>query len=159
MAIAAFLPKLFAYGGYSSTTNSFLLYQNFWFYGLQGAITLFDGLSNLGKLNAAEVRELEALLERQEAAMAVILEVIEARRIVLDAAQARRLATKTLKAAQARLDETEALWAEGLADESDRLAAIARRNRARSTERVTALQEGIAIATLLDVAGLSERDL
>ncbi len=159
MAIAAFLPDLFAYGGYSSTTNSFLLYQNFWLYGLQGAITLFDGLRNIGKLNAAEVREMEALLERQEAAMAVILEVIEARRIALDAAAARRVATKILQAAQARLEETEALWSEGLAEESDRLAAIAGRNRARSSERVAALREGVAIATLLDVTGQSEREL
>ena len=85
----------------------------------------------------------------------MILEVIEARRIAEDAAASRLLAGKVLLAAEARLQETEALWSEGLAVDSDRLASIARRNRARSIERVTALRESVAIATLLDVTGQS----
>ena len=153
MAVAAFLPDLFVSGGYSHTSDSFLLYPNFWFLGFSGALTLFDGLRNLAEHDTAEVRVERAILEREEQALVVILEVLEARRIAEDASAGRRLAKQNREAVEARLAEVEALWNEGMAEESDRLRALAERAQARAVERVSEYQERVALATLDDVAG------
>jgi outer membrane protein TolC len=158
MAVAAFLPDLFAYGGYSTTTDSFLVFPNFWLLGFTGALTLFDGLRNIGEHDAAELRVEQALLEREEQALAVILEVLEARRIAEDARSSRRLAEQNRAAVEARLVEVEALWGEGMAEESDRLQALADRARALAMERVTEYRERVALATLDDVTGYGRSD-
>jgi outer membrane protein TolC len=159
MAIADFLPKLFGTGGYFDTTDSYLINPAFFSYGLAGVLTVFDGLANVRKLDAAEVREERELLERERTALAVILEVIDAHRGVEDAAAARRVLSKRLEVVTARAAEIEELWSEGLVLDSDRLEVLSVRDRARSEARSAAYREQVAIATLSDVTGGIGSDL
>jgi outer membrane protein TolC len=153
MAVAAFLPDVFATLAGVSSSDSYLVHPDVYSLGLMGVMTVFDGFRNVGEYRAAKVREEAELLDRERTALAVILEVVEAHRQAAEAAADRRLAEAALRAAERKLKETESRFREGMARESDRLAAIAARDRARAGHRVASFRERVARATLRDVTG------
>jgi len=155
MAIAAFLPVVGAFGSYDYSSNSYLKFADTWTYGASAVLSVFDGFADIQRYRAARLRQTAAFLQREQACLTVMLEVVAARRQLDDAADALAAAAATRTAAEARLKNVEAQWREGLIDVSSRLAALADCDAAAAAETVARYRRQVAAATLLDVMGMT----
>jgi len=155
MAIAAFLPVVGAFGSYDHSSNSYLKFADTWTYGASAVLAVFDGFADIHRYRAARQRQAAAFLQREQACLTVMLEVVAARRQLDDAADALAVAAATRVAAEARLKNVEAQWREGLIDVSSRLAALADRDAAVAAEAAAQYHRQVAAATLIDVMGMT----
>ncbi len=153
LAIAEFLPKLIGFASRTSTSDSFITYPDFTLMGLNGVMSLFNGFANVNGYRAARERARSAYYEREQLCFTIMTEVVRAHLNLENAASIRRLAAKALSVAQARLDEVDLRWQEGLIDVATRFEAVAERDRAEMMRTNAGFQEQVAIASLRMVLG------
>jgi len=153
MAVADFLPSVVGLGGYMHSNDGYLRYADLWSYGLSGVLTVFDGFQNIADYRAARALREETFLQREQACLAIMLEVISARLQFDDACDAFDLAERTFRAHQVALDEAEALRREGVIGHSEILGAVVARDRAKAQLELSRYRRLVASATLLDVTG------
>jgi outer membrane protein TolC len=158
IALADFLPKLFGFVYRPESLDDFGPSSNQWIYGLSGTMTLFNGFANINEYKAAREHREESFLEREQASLAVILEVMRAFLTMATAYEQITLAQSALDVASQRFVETEQQWREGLVGSSEMLDVTARRDSARAQATAARFQCQVATATLLNVMGKTRLD-
>ncbi|MDQ1256855.1 MAG: TolC family protein [Candidatus Hydrogenedentes bacterium] len=153
IAIAEFLPKLFGFANWGYNSNSMSVYSESLITGVSGVMTLFDGLANVNEYKVARQGEKAAYVQREEACLTVILQVVKAHLNVQTADEELALAEKLFDAASGHCDEVEAQWREGLVSPSDRLDVRAERDQAQMQVAVARYKQQVTVASLLNVLG------
>jgi len=155
IAIAQFLPKLVGFSDFTHSTDSFLKYSNLWTMGISGVMSVFDGFANVFEYRAAQQREKQAALDRQQKCIRIMLEVVQARSQHDQALDQWEVARQELLSSKTLLDETQAQWREGLLMTSQRLDAVTRHATSLANAAAAEFQTQVTAATLLDVMGVS----
>ena len=158
IALADFLPKLFGFVYRPESLEDFGPASNQWIYGLNGTMTLFNGFANVNEYKAARQRREASFLQREQATLSIILEVLRSYLMVAIADEQVALARSSLDVATQRSAETEQQWQEGLIDASDLLDVVAQRDKARAQTAAARFQYQVATATLLNVMGRTKLD-
>jgi len=158
VALASFLPRLVGFANRTHSSDSYLLYDNFWTYGLAGAITLFNGFANINEYNAAKQHQKEAFIKREQQTLVLMLEVVKAYLNLEDAKEESLLAQMTFEVSLKHLTEVEENWSEGLIDSSVLLNVIAEKDAAQMEAMNSRFQLQVSIATLYNVMGITDKD-
>ncbi len=158
LAIASFLPKLILFGDYTNSSNSFQYYESILSYGVSGVLAVFDGFANVQDYRAVKQEHQKATIEREQSCIKIMLEVIKARDSVEQARDLQDLMSMGLESSRRNLEETDALWREGMVTASDRLSAVSRYTTAKANSNLADYQHQVAVATMKDVMGLSGKE-
>ncbi|MBN2372692.1 TolC family protein [bacterium] len=158
IAITNFLPNLMGFASFTHTSDSYVFDPDYWMSGLAGVLSVFNGFASINEYKAAREREREATVQREEACLTMMLQVIKAYLNLENADDALALAEKSLAVAEGRLAEIEAQWEEGMVKPSERLAAIAESEGAGSNVTNARFIRQVSIATLLNVLGRDFED-
>jgi outer membrane protein TolC len=153
LAVANFLPNVAGFANRVDSSDSFLVYSNYWQLGLAGVLNVFDGFANLDTYKAAKEKRKEAFLQREQQTLAVMVQVIRASEDMKTAADQVDLATQAQDVAASRLAEARPKWQEGLIDASTLLSTQADLDKAQMNATNARFQYQISIATLLNAMG------
>ena len=153
LAVANFLPNVSGFANRIDSSDSFLVYSNYWQFGLAGVLNVFDGFANIETYKAAKEKRKEAFLQREQQTLAVMVQVIRAYEEMKTAADQVNLAAKALDVAMGRLAEVRPKWQEGLIDTSTFLSTQADLDEAQMNAMNARFQHQISIATLLNAMG------
>ncbi len=156
IALAGFLPKLSVFAGRTNTSDSFQVYQNFWTYGLVGSLPIFNGFANINEYKAAKERQKLAVVERQQQALVLMLEVYKAYLNFENARETSALAQKSLDTALKHFDETNEKWKEGLVLSSELYAVTAEKDNAQMDLMTSKYQLQVSIAVLKNLMGQND---
>jgi outer membrane protein TolC len=156
LAIADFLPVLVGFAGRANTSDSFQKYATYWTTGLAGTLSLFDGFANINEYKAAKERKKDAYVRREQATLALMIEVIRAHLNLETAGQEMELALRNLEASIKHWDEVNQKWDEGMINSSEMLQVTADRDQALMQVVNTRFQYQVSIATLLNVIGRTD---
>ena len=152
-SIAAFLPNIGISGGPSYSTDSLLQHATVWNYGLNGVMTLFNGMQNISSYKAAKVQGKQAELKRDMEVLSIILDVINAYKIHKDYLALLNIAQQDLEVAQCKYNESVALKREGLLEPSAFLHNVTNKYSAKSNETILKYQAALSAMTLQDIIG------
>ncbi|MDB9822710.1 TolC family protein [Deltaproteobacteria bacterium] len=158
ITIADFLPKIVLFGDYTNSSNSFQYYESILSYGVSGVLTVFDGFANIQDYKAAKEEHQQAMIEREQSCMKIMLEVIKARDLLDQAKDLQELMSLELDASMSNLKEVQALWREGMVTSSEKLDAVSRYAAAEANVNLADYQYQVAVATMNDVMGLSGKE-
>jgi outer membrane protein TolC len=158
IAIAGFLPKIGIFARYTNSSNSYQYYENILSYGISGVLTVFDGFANIQNYRAAKQEREQAMIEREQSCMKIMLEVIKARDLLEKGDDLRGLLSKEADASARSLREIQAQWDEGLVTASDKLKAVSRNVTAEANLALANYQYQVAAASMIDVMGLSGKE-
>ena len=158
IAIAGFFPVVGLFTEYTYNSNSYYYYENIWSYGVSGVLTVFDGFANIQEYKAAKQEREQAMVEREQQCLKIMLEVIKARDLLEKAQDMKALLTKQTDASAVSLKEVQAQFDEGLVTSSDKLNAISRRATAEANLALADYQYQVAAASMIDVMGLSGKE-
>jgi len=156
VALASFLPKLMGFANRTHSSDSFLLYDNFWTYGLAGTMTLFNGFANINEYKAAKERKKEAFIKREQQTLVLMLEVGKAYLNLENAQRQSLLAQKVLDMSSMHFTEVQEKWHEGLVDSSEMLDVLAEKEVAQMDFMNSRFQLQVSIATLYNVMGITD---
>ncbi len=157
-AISNFLPTLLGFASWTDSSDSFLKYSEYWTGGLAATMTVFNGFANINEYKAARQRKQESFIEREQATLAVMLEVIRAHQSLQNARDQVALAQSVLDVASKRFTEIHQKWEEGFVGSPEMLEMTAERDRARMQAIRSRHQYQISIATLLNAMGATRID-
>ena len=158
MAVSNFLPVFVGFAGRTDSSDSFMKYSNYWYGGLAGTLSIFDGFANINEYKAAKERRKESYLEREQATMTIILEVIRAHLALQTAQEEMALAQSALDVATKRSVETQRKWREGLIRYSNMADVLAAADQARMQAISARFQYQVSMATLLNAMGKTRTD-
>ncbi len=158
MAISAFLPKIFLTGNFTRNRDSFLKYRDIFTYGASGILTIFDGLANINKYKEARQEKAQAMIEREQSCIKIMLEVIKAKQSLDNENENRKLAKIQLDSAESRYNEVMSLWKEGMMTSSDKLNAASSYASAKAGMAVADYRYQVASATMADVMGITGKE-
>jgi len=158
IAIAGFFPTIGLFTEYTNSSNSYQYYENIWSYGISGVLSVFDGFADIQKYKAAKQERQQAMIEREQQCLKIMLEVIKARDLLEKAQDMKDLLTKEESASLSNLKEIQAQWDEGLVTASDRLKAVSRKTTADANLTLANYQYQVAAAAMIDVMGLSGKE-
>ena len=156
VALAGFLPRLTAFANRTNSSDSYLLYDNFWTYGLTGTMTIFNGFANINEYKAAKQHKTHAFIEAEQQTLVLMLEVVKAHLNLEDAKNQSLLMQKAFNAASIHLVQVEEKWHEGLIDSSNMLNVFAERDTAQMNLMNSRFQQQVSIATLYNVMGITD---
>jgi len=158
IAIAGFFPVVGLFTEYTYNSNSYYYYENIWSYGVSGVLTVFDGFANIQEYKAAKQEREQAMIEREQQCLKIMLEVIKARDLLEKAQDMKALLTKQADASRLSLKEVQAQWNEGLITASDRLKAVSNNATAEANLALADYQYQVAAASIIDAMGLSGKE-
>jgi outer membrane protein TolC len=158
-AIFAFLPRLGGFASRTYTSDSYLKYGSFWATGVSGVLTVFDGFANINEYKAAKERRTQAYVNREQAALTLMVQVLKADLGVKDAQEQMVLSEKSLDAVSSRFREVEHQWREGLVDFSEMLSVLAEKDDAEMALMSAGYRLQVSIATLQNVMGLTNTEI
>lgn len=158
IAIANFLPGIGLFTEYTTSSNSFQYYESILSYGIGGVLTIFDGFANIQEYKAAKQERSQAMIEREQQCLKIMLEVIKARDLLDKAKDMKNLLSKQADASRLSLKEVQAQWDEGLITASDRLKAVSNNATAEANLTLADYQYQVAAASMIDVMGLSGKE-
>ena len=153
IAIADFLPSLIGYATRTNSSDSHLMYRNYWIGGLSGTLSIFNGFANINGYKAAKKNAEQAFVRREQEALTLMLQVVKADLDVKDSENNMSLNEMAYEAASARYEETRAHWKEGLVDSAKMLDVLARKDQAQAALMNARYRQQLSIATLLNVMG------
>jgi outer membrane protein TolC len=158
IAIAGFFPTVGLFTQYTNSSNSYQYYENIWSYGVSGVLSVFDGFANIQKYKAAKQERGQAMVEREQSCLKIMLEVIKARDLLDKAKDMKTLLSKEADASHIALKEVQAQWDEGQVTSSDKLKAVSRNATAQANLTLADYQYQLAAASMIDVMGLSGKE-
>lgn len=158
IAIAGFFPVAGLFTQYTNSSNSYYYYENIWSYGVSGVLSVFDGFANIQNYKAAKQERGQAMIEREQSCLKIMLEVIKARDLLDKAKDIKTLLSKEADASRIALKEVQAQWDEGQVTSSDKLKAVSRNATAQANLTLADYQYQVAAAAMIDVMGLSEKE-
>jgi len=148
-----FLPNLMGFANFYKTSDSYTVNQEYWGTGLQASLSAFVGFRDVAAYLKARQEVKGAYVEREETAMMVLLQVLEAynnlqdAKAVLDVAEAASVAagkTFTAMDAQSRV---------GLVPLSQLLQAHAAHSQTVAQRNTAALANAVALHAFKNVVG------
>ncbi|MCX7819250.1 MAG: TolC family protein [Kiritimatiellae bacterium] len=157
-AIALFLPRLYGFADHYTTSDSFVVHDEYWASGLQATLSLFSGFRNVQAVRIARAEWREARTMRDLTALAAMVQVIEARRALADALDQWRLTTRVAEAARLAAAEAESAYANGRAALSVRDRARAALVDAEAAVEVAETALALAVEVFRDVVGARAED-
>lgn len=157
-AFTSFLPVLLGFASHMDSSDSFLKYSNYWTGGLAATMTVFNGFANVNEYKAAKERRRESFIEREQASLAVMLEVIRAHLALETAREETALASQALDVASRHFRESRQKWQEGLIRASELLDVTAKRDQAQMQAISAHFQYQVTVATLLNAMGKTKID-
>jgi outer membrane protein TolC len=155
-AVTAFLPQLMGFASRVDTSDSHQVFTNYWMGGLSAAITVFDGLANVNYYQAAKELQKDAILQRKQATLTLMLQVIRAMDQVELAQDQMELTRKMNEVASMRLAEVKQQYEQGLIQASDMLVAAAEADEAEIRYLQTRFQYQTSISVLTNVMGKTQ---
>ncbi len=159
VAITSFLPKLIGFANRTHSSDSFMLFPNYWTMGLAGTVSLFNGFANINEYEAAKEHQKEAFIQREEATMALILEVVKAHLNLKNAREEMILAGKAFGMSSKHFVEVQQHWQEGLVDSAEMLSVLAEKDRTQMGLMNARFQLQVTTATLLNVMGKTDIEI
>jgi len=153
LAITEFLPKVAGFASFERTSNSYMAFANSLMGGVAGVMSLFSGFANVNEYRIARQETEAAFVEREQACLTVMTEVVRGHLNLQNARDDKALADQALTAAETRLREVDAQWQEGLVNGPDKIAAVAERDAAQVNVTNARFQEQVVIAALRSVLG------
>jgi outer membrane protein TolC len=152
-ALAMFLPNLVGFANYYKTSDSYTVNQAYWGAGLQASLSTFVGFRDVAAYRKAR-REVEgAYVEREETAMMVLLQVVEAYKTLQDAGAVLEVATAAAAAADMTLASADAQYRAGFVPLSRLLQAKADRSQAAARRNTAAFANAVALQAFVNVVG------
>jgi outer membrane protein TolC len=158
IAIAGFLPAVGLFTQYTNSSNSYQYYENIWSYGISGVLSVFDGFANIQNYKAAKQERGQAMIEREQSCLKIMLEVIKARDLLDKAKDMKTLLSREAEASRILLKEVQAQWDEGQVTSSDKLKAVSRNATAQANLTLADYQYQVAAAAMIDVMGFSGKE-
>jgi outer membrane protein TolC len=158
IAISAFLPRLFGYASYTTTSDSMVDTPHYWTAGLSGAVSVFNGFANVNQYESARKGSEKAFLNREQQTLTLMTEVLKAHLNLQTAENGKLLAEKNLGVAQAQYDESQSRWNEGLVTGTELLSVQSRLDQARMGIVMAQYQYQVSVATLRQTIGFSPID-
>jgi outer membrane protein TolC len=158
IALSGFLPSLTGFADRVNTTDAFQRYSSYWMMGLSGVLTIFNGFANLYEYDAAKENVKKSALEREQATLALMLEVFRAYQNLQLAQDAVTIAEDNDKAARDHYDQVHLQWQEGLVDVPDFMSVLAEKDLAEMIRINSQFQVQVAIATLVNAMGKTKID-
>ena len=158
LALANFMPSLMGFASRVNTNDGFQRYSNYWMTGLSGMLTVFNGFANIYEYDAAKENVKKAALEREQAILALLLEVFRAYQTLELAQDAIDIAENSFKVSSDKYDQVYQQWREGLVDASEMLSVLAEKDQAEMLRINTKYQRQLSIATLLNAMGKTKID-
>ena len=156
IALAGFLPRLVGFANRTHSSDSFLLYDNFWTYGMAGTMSVFNGFATINEYKAAKERQKDAFIEREQQTLVLMLEVAKAYLNLEDAKRQSLLSQKVFDASSMHLTEVQEKWYEGLIDSSQMLEVLAEKEISQMDLMNSRFQLQVSIATLYNVMGITD---
>lgn len=157
-SIALFLPRLYGFAEHFTTSDSYVVHDEYWASGLQGTLAMFAGVREIQAVRTARAEWREARTLRDLTAMAAMVQVIEARRSLEDVRQEWRVASQALAAARLAAADTESAYQNGRLPASARDHARASLADARARVEIAEVMFALAIHVFRDAVGLSGED-
>ncbi len=158
-AIALFLPRLYGFADHYTTSDSYVVHDEYWASGLHGTLSLLTGFRDLQAVRIARAEWREAQILRDLTAMAAMVQVIEARRSLEDALEQWRVARQAQTAARLAAAEVESAYANGRLPASARDRARAALADATARAEVSELTLALAVRVFHDAVGVSSETL
>ena len=156
VALAGFLPRLVGFANRTHSSDSFLLYDNFWTYGLAETMSIFNSFATINEYKAAKERQKDAFVQREQQTLVLMLEVTKAYLNTEDVKRQSMLAKKAFDATSMHLTEVQEKWHEGLIDSSQMLNVMAEKDAAQMELTNNRFQLQVAAATLHNVMGITD---
>ncbi len=155
-AISNFLPRLVGFANRVDTSDSYQVFTNYWMAGLNSTIMVFNGFANLDQYEAAKERQKNAFIQREQATLTLMLQVIRASDQVQTAEDQMKLAKAFNDVAAEHLSEVIQKYEQGLVQASDMLTMIAEADKAQIQYLQAQLQYQTSIAVLINVMGKTQ---
>jgi outer membrane protein TolC len=158
LAVNSFVPQLMGFARRLDTTDSHQVYNNYWTGGLMGTLTVFNGFANVNQYKAAKVQQQDTFIQREQAALALMLQVIRAYD-QMQTAQEQIDVVKSMEAAtQLHWLQVKDQYDQGRVSASDLLAMSAQLDQARMQTLQSQFQHQITLALLNNVLGQDTRE-
>ncbi len=152
-ALALFLPNVVGFANYYTTSDSYTVNQEYWGSGLQASLSAFVGFRTVQEYRKAREQEKEAYIEREENAMMVLVQVVEAYKNLRDTREALDVADAAATAAEKTLADTDSEYRAGLTELPRRLEAQAANSEAQARRRTAAFADVAAFYAFRNVVG------
>ena len=152
-SLAMFLPNLTGFANYYTMSDSLTVNQEYWGSGLQSSLSAFAGFRDVQSYLKARQQEKGAYVEREETAMMILLQVIEAHKDLTDARQLLDVADASVHAADKLLADVDSQYRAGLVELSILLEARAACSEAHARLRNAAFADAVALYAFRNVLG------
>lgn len=154
-AIALFLPSLYGFANFYTTTDSYTVNDEYWGSGLQGTLSIFAGFRNVNAYRVARAELRQAYAQREQLAMWMMVQVVEAHKNLQDATGQLDVARQAAETARLDLALAKGRFDEGLAEFSQYLDALAAREASAAALRSAEYAQAATLLVFGDVTGLS----
>jgi outer membrane protein TolC len=158
-SLAMFLPNLMGFANYYTTSDSYTVNQEYWGTGLQASLSAFAGFRDVQSYLKARQLEKGSYVEREETAMMILLQVIEAHKNLANAQQVLGVAEAFSQAADRMLADADSQYRAGLVELSQLLQAQAACSEAHARLRNAAFADAVALYAFRNVLGDNVEDV
>jgi outer membrane protein TolC len=152
-SLAMFLPNLTGFANYYTTSDSYTVNQEYWGTGLQASLSAFAGFRDVDAYLKAREQKEKAYVEREETAMMVLIQVLEAYKNLQDSMQVLEVAEASATAANKAASEMESQYKAGQVELSRLLEAQATRSQYLARRRSAAFAEAASLYAFRNVLG------
>ena len=152
-ALAMFLPNLMGFANYYTTSDSYTVNQEYWGTGLQASLSAFVGFRDVASYLKARQEAKGAYVEREETAMMILLQVVEAYKNLQDAEAFLAVTEEAGAAAEQALTAMEAQYRADFVPLSQLLQARAAHSQAMARKNTAAFANAVALYAFKNVVG------
>jgi outer membrane protein TolC len=152
-SLAMFLPNLTGFANYYTTSDSYTVNQEYWGTGLEASLSAFVGFRDVEAYLKARQQKKRAYAEREETAMMVLIQVLEAYKNLQDAQQVLDVAEASATAAEKMATEVESQYRAGQVELSRLLQSQAARSEAIARRRAAAFANAVTLYAFRNVLG------
>jgi len=152
-ALAMFLPNLMGFANYYTTSDSYTVNQQYWGTGLQATLSAFVGFRDIAAYLKARQEVKGAYVEREETAMMILVQVLEAYQNLRNAKAALDVAEAASAAAEKTLMSMDSQYRAGFVPLSQLLQAQAAYSQAVAQKNTAAFANAAALHAFKNVVG------
>ena len=152
-ALAMFIPNLVGFANYYRTSDSYTVNQEYWGTGLQASLSSFVGFRDVAAYLKARQESKGSYVEREEMAMTILVQVVEAYKNLVDTKAALDVTEAAHEAARKTLVAAEAEHRTGLMPLSQLLQARASHSQALTQWKISAFLHAMALHAFRNVEG------
>lgn len=152
-ALSVFLPHVYAFAGRYATTDSHLVYPGFWVSGIKGVLSLFSGFRDVHTVMRAREQARASRVSRENTAMMILVQVVEARRSLEQSWELCRVAKRGEAAAGATFRQVQARRRAGLVPLSAELQSSEAYAGAHLRARAAAFRYAVALSVFHNAVG------